>query len=45
MGWRDIPRNNHEFLERETTTGVRSTVEDVLEWNWKDVGLLGTSEV
>lgn len=37
--------NNHEFLESQTATGVGATVQDVLEGNGQDVGLLGTGEV
>jgi hypothetical protein len=27
----DLPRNDHELLESKTATGVRATVEDVLD--------------
>lgn len=37
--------DNHELLEGQTATGVGATVQDVLEGNGKDVGLLGTGEV
>ena len=40
-----LPGDNHELLESKTTTGVRTTVEDVHEGNGEDVGLLGAREV
>lgn len=39
-GWDD-----HELLEGETSTGVGTTVENVLERNWENVRLLGSREV
>lgn len=41
----DLLRDNHELLEGQTATGVGATVQDVLEGNGQDVGLLGTGEV
>jgi hypothetical protein len=41
----DLLRDDHELLESEATTGVRTTVQDVLEGNGEDIGLLGTGEV
>lgn len=41
----DLLRDDHELLEGKATTGVRTTVQDVLEGNGKDIGLLGTGEV
>jgi hypothetical protein len=41
----DLLRDDHELLESEATTGVGTAVQDVLEGNGKDVGLLGTGEV
>ena len=38
-------RDNHELLEGQTATGVGATVQDVLEGNGEDVGLLGSGEV
>lgn len=37
--------NDHELLEGKTATSVGATVQDVLEGNGEDVGLLGTGEV
>jgi hypothetical protein len=41
----DIRWDDHELLERESTTGVGPTVENVHEGYGKNVGLLGASEV
>ena len=38
-------RDDHELLESQTATSVGATVQDVLEGNREDVGLLGTGEV
>lgn len=37
--------NDHEFLESQTATGVGTTVQDVLEGDGEDIGLLGSGEV
>jgi hypothetical protein len=42
---KNLLRDNHELLEGQTATGVGATVQDVLEGNGQDVGLLGTGEV
>jgi hypothetical protein len=42
---RNILGNNHELLEGQTATGVGTTVEDVLEGDGEDVGLLGAGKV
>ena len=39
-GWDD-----HELLESETSTSVGTAVQDVHEWDWENVWLLGASEV
>lgn len=44
-GKKDLLRDNHELLEGQTATGVGATVQDVLEGNGEDVGLLGTGKV
>lgn len=41
----DLLGHNHELLEGETATGVGATVQDVLEGNGEDVGLLGSGKV
>lgn len=41
----NLLRDNHELLEGQTATGVGTTVQDVLEGNGQDVGLLGAGEV
>ena len=41
----DLLGNNHELLEGETATGVGATVQDVLEGNGQDEGLLGSGKV
>jgi len=41
----NLLRDNHELLEGQTSTGVGATVQDVLEGNGQDVGLLGSGEV
>jgi hypothetical protein len=38
-------RDNHEFLEGKTATSVRTTVQDVLERNGKNIWLLGSGKV
>ena len=41
----NLLRDNHELLEGQTATGVGTTVQDVLEGNGQDIGLLGAGEV
>lgn len=41
----DLLGNNHELLEGETATGVGATVQDVLEGDGQDEGLLGSGKV
>lgn len=41
----NLLRDNHELLEGQTATGVGATVQDVLEGNGEDVGLLGARKV
>ncbi|ANB13625.1 hypothetical protein AWJ20_1924 [Sugiyamaella lignohabitans] len=38
-------RSNHELLDGQSTTGVRTTVDDVLERNWQNVRSRGTSNL
>lgn len=40
-----VLRDNHELLEGQTATSVGATVQDVLEGNREDVGLLGTGQI
>lgn len=40
-----IRRDNHELLEGEAATSVGTTVQDVLEGDGEDIGLLGTGKV
>jgi hypothetical protein len=41
----DLRGNNHELLEGKTATGVGATVQDVLEGDGQDEGLLGSGKV
>ena len=41
----DLLGHNHELLEGETATGVGATVQDILEGNGQDEGLLGSGKV
>lgn len=41
----DLRRNNHEFLEGKAATGVRTSVQDILEGHRKHVWLLGSSKL
>jgi hypothetical protein len=41
----NILGHDHELLEGQTATGVGTTVEDVLEGDGEDVGLLGAGKV
>lgn len=45
LSGKNLLRDNHELLEGQTATGVGATVQDVLEGNGEDVGLLGTGKV
>ncbi|KAL2290733.1 hypothetical protein FJTKL_14732 [Diaporthe vaccinii] len=42
---RSVGGDDHELLEGQAATGVRTAVEDVHERNRQDVGLLGSGEV
>ncbi|KAH3667663.1 hypothetical protein OGATHE_003186 [Ogataea polymorpha] len=36
--------HNHELLEGQGSTGVRASVQNVLEWDWQNIWLLGACQ-
>ena len=45
VGGELILRHDHKFLESETATSMRTSVEDIHEWDRKHVWLLCAGEV